>query len=149
MRFVINPRAIAVLIACMIVLLVSAEAHAYYIMVIPILVLDAGVTYANARALANDEPNNVTGVAGLTLGSLVAIGGAGAAPQVEEPWELVVSLGIGALGVASAIYGWRVIRSSRQHDDVVNDGQSVRLIPMLPIGDRSERQFGLIAVLSY
>lgn len=149
MRFIISPKTIAVLIACTIVSLVSAEAHAYFFVVIPVLAVDAGVTYANANALANDDPNIVTGVAGLTLGSLVAISGVMAVPQVEEPWELVVSLGIGALGVASVVYGWRVIRSSRHRNDVMNDGRNVRLIPMLPLGDRSERQLGLVVVLSY
>lgn len=149
MRFIITPRNMALLIACLIVLLVSAEAHAYYFIIIPILALDAGLTYANANALSKDDPNIVTGVAGLALGSLITFSGATALPQVEEPWELGLSLGISALGVASVVYGWRVIRSSRQRNDVVNHGRNVRLIPMLPLGERSERQLGLVVVLSY
>ncbi len=151
MRFIITPKSIALLITCVIAFVAVADANAYCWIVafVGILASDGGVTYANANALSNDDPNIVTGISGLALGSLITISGALALSQVEEPWQFGLSAGMSALGVASIVYGWRVIRSSRQQEDVAQDGRSVRLIPMLSLGDRSERQIGLVFEVSY
>jgi hypothetical protein len=147
MRIIINSRNIALLIACVIALVAVADAHAYYFIVIPILALDAGLTYANA--LSKNDPNIVTGVAGLALGSVIALSGAIGLSQTEEPWQFGISAGLGALGVASVVYGWRVIRSSRQQEDAAQYGRNMRLMPILSFDDRSERQFGWVLKVSF
>ena len=145
----IPPKFVAMLIVVLISFLAFADAHAYYFIIIPILALDAGLTLANANALSKDDPNMITGIAGLTMGLMITYTGALALAQVEELWQFGASVLLGSLGVASVVYGWRAIRSSRQKDVVAQDGHNVRLIPILSPGDRSDLQIGLVVEVSY
>jgi hypothetical protein len=154
MRFVISPKCIALLVVCLILSVVAADAHAYiYVAAVAAwLAIDLGLAYANRSAVAHGDPSLVTGSAGVIVGTFTTISGVAVLVEAEEPLGpagVTFSLFFAACGVASVYFGGRAISAAVHKDDVAQDGRNVRLVPILSLGDRSERQIGLVVEVSY
>jgi hypothetical protein len=153
MRLIITPRFIALLVACVITFAAVADAHAFYLgilIAIPVLVLDVGLTIANANALRKDDPNFVTGITGFTFGTLITVTGVGAMMGSEgDPNEVAISMLLGVLGAASVVYGWRAMASARRDDNVAQNTREIRLTPILTGGNGNSRRLGLGVEISF
>jgi hypothetical protein len=148
----INPKFVAMLIAVLVGFFAYADAHAFYgfLIVIPVLAIDVGVTIANANALSKDDPNFVTGITGFTLGSLITVMGVGAMMGSEgDPDGIAISLAFSVLGAVSVVYGWRAMASARRDDDVAQNTREIRLTPILMGGDGNARRWGLGIEISF
>ena len=69
--------------------------------------------------------------------------------EAESPPEVAFSLFFTACGIASVYFGGRAVSSSLHQDDEEPLGHNVRLLPYMSLGDRNERQIGLVAEVSF
>ena len=151
MRFVISPKYIALIVVCLILFVVSVDAHAYIYLAATAawLAIDLGLAYANNSAVAHGDPSLVTGSIGTIVGAATTISGVAALVAAEEPIGVTFSLFFTACGIAAVYFGGRAISSAVHQDDVAQNSRNVRLLPILSLGDRSERQIGLVAEVSF
>jgi len=149
MRFIISPRSIALLVVCLILFGVTVDAHAYLIAVAVWLTIDLGLAYANGSAVAHGDASLVWGSFGLAVGTFTTISGVAVLIVAESPPEVVFSLFFTACGIASVYFGGRAISSALNKDDNEQHGHNIRLMPYMSIGDRNDRQIGLVAEMSF
>jgi hypothetical protein len=149
MRFIDMPRVVALLIAFVIIFVAVADANAYLYFVIPVLALDVGLTLANANALSNKDPNIITGIAGLTMGSMITYSGVLSLMEIEETWHFGVTAILGAIGISSVISGWKVIKASRRREETARHQRNARFIPLVSRTDGKRLQFGFSVEFSF
>ena len=151
MRFVISPLCIALLVVCLILFVVTVDAHAivYLAAAAVWLAIDLGLAYANGSAVAHGEASLVMGSFGLIVGTFTTITGVAVLAEAEEPAEVLFSLLFTACGIASVYFGGRAISSALHQDDEEQHGRNVRLMPYMSLGGRGDRNIGLVAELSF
>ena len=151
MRFAISSRCIFLLVVCLILFIVTVDAHAivYLAAAAVWLAIDLGLAYANGSAVAHGDASLVWGSIGLAVGTFTTISGVAVLIEAESPPEVVFSLLFTACGIASVYFGGRAISSALHQDDEEQHGRDVRLMPYMSPGDHGDRQIGLVAELSF